>query len=157
MKLNGAYINIPVDWIAAFGINQAIFMKRLYDWLSWAEKKGTAYKQDDGKLWIYNSYAQWQEQLPWFSTRTLRRIVEKCQGYGVLLTAPLNAHSGDQTLWYTLDEEAIEAHVDKVATCMWTEWPSHDVAKMADSTYSKKNNTINKRSVPEELLPYLEE
>ncbi len=86
------------------GLNEAIFLQQLHYWLH-----GKAAKQRDGRAWIYNTYEEWHQQLPFWSERTIRRIVGTLEKEGLVLsTTAYNAQRVDQTKWYSIDYAALE-------------------------------------------------
>ena len=93
----------------AIGLNEAIFLQQLHYWLRMSSH---VY---DGRRWIYNSLADWQKQFPFWSDRTLRRVIKSLEsplpGYGralMISTFQLNTHPMDKTKWYTLDYVLID-------------------------------------------------
>lgn len=50
------------------GVNEAIFLQQVHYWSLRA-------RDDEG--WVYKTQAEWIEELPWLSTRTLQRVVER--------------------------------------------------------------------------------
>lgn len=46
------------------GLNEAIILQQIYYWLNLEFNKN----QFDGRLWVYNTYEKWQQQLDKFKT-----------------------------------------------------------------------------------------
>ena len=85
------------------GLNEAIFLQQLHYWLT---RSG---KERDGRLWVYNTYDEWREQLPFWSRATLRRIVNGLEERGLVIsTDAYNASKVDRTKWYTIDYAAVD-------------------------------------------------
>lgn len=85
----------------AIGLNEAIFLQQLHYWLRHSRN------ERDGKLWVYNTFEEWQGQMPWWSTRTIMRIVDKLRRRGLVETsANYNRVAIDKTLWYTINYDA---------------------------------------------------
>lgn len=85
------------------GLNEAIFLQQLHYWLIQSGK------ERDGRLWIYNTYEQWHEQLPFWSVRTIRRITGELKDKNLILTTTkYNQQKVDQTLWYSLEYRALD-------------------------------------------------
>ncbi len=106
------------------GLNEALFLQQLHYWLLQSGK------ERDGRRWIYNTYDEWHGQLPFWSVRTIRRIVGELEGKDLVLsTTSYNAQKVDQTKWYTLDYAELDRltdradQVDNVAT-----WPVQEAA-----------------------------
>jgi hypothetical protein len=66
----------------------------------------------DGRVWVYNTAEEWQEHFPWLSIKTIRRIFDRLEARGVILTACHNRDKWDRTKWYSIDIEALESLVD---------------------------------------------
>ena len=91
------------------GLNEAIFVQQLHYWL------GKSPHWHDGKPWIYNDYEKWHRQFPFWSVRTIKRIVSSLREKELVETrTDLNKFRFDQTLWYTIDYESL-GELDHVA------------------------------------------
>ena len=87
------------------GLNQAIVLQQINYWIN----KPFA-KEIDGKRWIYNSIDQWQkDNFPFWSERTIRRILKKLEDEELIISGRFNKATYDQTKWYTINEERLEA------------------------------------------------
>lgn len=77
--------SIQPSLVAAFGWTGAAFVSQLHYWLSKCgmSKYGHFYQ---GRWWIYNSYAQWQEQFFFIGKGQLRNTVKELEGQGVVLS-----------------------------------------------------------------------
>lgn len=85
----------------AIGLNEAIFLQQLHYWLRHSKN------EKDGKIWVYNTFEEWQGQMPWWSTRTIMRIVDKLRRRGLIETsAKYNRVAIDKTLWYTINYDS---------------------------------------------------
>ncbi|WP_157764804.1 DnaD domain protein [Solibacillus sp. R5-41] len=98
MKLLEAdYVLIVQPKLAkAVGLNEALFLQQLHYWVT---KSGITL---DGEKWIYNAYTSWQKQFPFWSERTIRRIVKRLDELGVLISANYNRANFDKTKWYRI-------------------------------------------------------
>ncbi len=127
----------------AVGLNEAIFLQQLHYWT-----QGKSGKARDGRLWVYNTYEEWAEQLPFWSIRTIRRIVGELEQRGLVVsTSNYNSQKMDRTKWYSLNYAKLElltesaGHVDRLATSIdhgsdLTE-PADHLARMATSSGQK--------------------
>lgn len=98
----------------AIGIDEAIVLQQLHYWI-----QKSAHVRE-GRRWVYNSYADWGEQFPWISTRSIRRIFHRLEELGLVSSANLNRKRSDQTKWYTINYEALPgaepaSHLDNLA------------------------------------------
>lgn len=79
----------------AIGLNEAIFIQQLHYW---------SLKSNDG--WVYNTYEQWQEQFPFWSTRTIQRIVRNLEESGLLISRQDNDY--DRKKYYQIDYDKLD-------------------------------------------------
>lgn len=88
------------------GLNQAIFLQQLHYWLGHSGKWNTG---DDGveRLWVYNTYQEWQAQFPFWSVNTVIRIISKLEEEGYVLSGNFNKSPIDRTKWYTIDYDQL--------------------------------------------------
>lgn len=84
------------------GLNESIILQQLHYWL----QKST--HERDGRRWIYNTYADWEEQFPFWSLSTIRRTIGKLEKEGLILsTTNFNKLGIDNTKWYTIDYDKL--------------------------------------------------
>lgn len=87
------------------GLNEAIVLQQVHYWL-----RANRQHFHDGRFWCYNSVRQWKaENFPFWSEDTIKRVLKKLRALGLLLVANFNRLKIDQTLWYTIDYEAVDA------------------------------------------------
>ena len=86
---------------ARIGLNEAIVLQQIQYWTR------VSGKVRNGRTWIYNSAKDWQAQFPFWSVRTVERIVASLREKGLILTANYNAAKFDKTLWYSIDYDAV--------------------------------------------------
>ncbi|HDR8076531.1 TPA: DnaD domain protein [Bacillus cereus] len=86
----------------AIGLNEAIFLQQVHYWLNKSKH------QHDGYYWIYNTYDEWLKQFPFWSSATLRRIVNKLEKQGLLIKGNYNKLKIDQTKWYRIDYDLLD-------------------------------------------------
>ncbi len=87
----------------AIGLNEALFLQQLHYWLNRSEHVHS------GQRWIYNTAAEWKEQLPFWSEKTIRRVVKSLKDLGLIETTDrFNKRNYDKTTWFTINYEAVE-------------------------------------------------
>ena len=79
------------------GLNEAIVLQQVHYWI---KQSG---KPRDGKMWIYNTFDDWQRQFPFFSMSTLKRTIKSLEESNLLITGNYNKQKTDRTKWYTID------------------------------------------------------
>lgn len=88
------------------GLNEAIVIQQVHYWLRHKQDAGQDFI--DGHYWVFNTYEQWQEQFPFWSMRTLKRIFSSLEKSGLLLTGNYNHHGYDRTKWYSINYDLID-------------------------------------------------
>lgn len=83
------------------GLNEAIFIQQVHYWLI----RSTNIVNE--KKWVYNSTEQWKKQFPFWSERTILRIISNLCKKEVLLTGVFNKSGFDRTKWYTIDYDRL--------------------------------------------------
>lgn len=103
----------------AVGLEKAIILQQIHYWT--VEGRGT---DRDGHQWVYNTYAEWHEQFPFISERSIRRhITELERGEGMpaadepllVTTTAYNRMRVDRTKWYRLDYAALDRLAEAIA------------------------------------------
>ena len=91
------------------GLNEAIVLQQLHYWA------GKSSNEHEGRLWVYNSYEQWQAQFPFWSVRTIRRAFSNLEEQGLILSRRLEAQDWNQRKWYAIDYAALRGLASKKA------------------------------------------
>lgn len=87
------------------GLNGAIVLQQLHYWIEQNRKKNRGFH--DERYWVYNTYEKWNEQFPFWSLSTLKRIFSDLEELGVLLKGRYNQRSFDRTTSYSIDYERL--------------------------------------------------
>lgn len=112
-ELVGApFLTVTRPLACAIGLNEALFLQRVYFWMKYNEEHNQNYHE--GRWWSYNTYERWQEDFPFWSNATIRRIVNNLRASGVLITCKLAPDIRNHTLWYTIDFEVLEKLMEGV-------------------------------------------
>ncbi|WP_144461942.1 hypothetical protein [Siminovitchia fortis] len=83
------------------GLNEAVVLQQMHYWLM--KSRHTRNK----RKWVYNTYREWQEQLPFWSESTVKRTIKSLEKKGLVVSGTFNRSKMDQTKWYTLDYEKL--------------------------------------------------
>jgi hypothetical protein len=84
------------------GLNEAVVLQQIHYWVQ------SSTHLIEGRKWIYNTYKEWQKQLPFWSESTIIRTIRSLEDQGYLITGNWNHMKMDKTKWYTIDYEKVE-------------------------------------------------
>lgn len=101
MLMDEAPLVVQPGLAVALGLEGAIMLQQIHYWTNKAAER------EDGRRWVYNTVQQWAEQFPFWSARTVRRILAELKKSGVLLVEEFNAGRGDRTPFYSVDYDAL--------------------------------------------------
>ncbi|BAR81479.1 conserved phage C-terminal domain-containing protein [Bacillus thuringiensis] len=87
----------------SIGLNEAVFLQQIHYWLN---RSNHFY---DERRWIYNSAVEWSKQFPFWSEKTIRRILKNLEETKILLTGNYNKMKFDKTKWYTIDYDKLRS------------------------------------------------
>lgn len=83
------------------GLNESIVLQQIHYWLQVKESTGKDFI--DGHYWVYNSYRQWNEQFPFWSVETIKRVFHSLEEKELLISGNFNEKWYDKTKWYSID------------------------------------------------------
>jgi len=83
------------------GLNESILLLQLQFWMAIAENIR------EGRRWTFQSLTDIEKFFPFWSRRTIQRILCSLKKQGLILVKQFNRRSYDRTNWYALDEEGI--------------------------------------------------
>ncbi|WP_066303965.1 conserved phage C-terminal domain-containing protein [Bacillus sp. FJAT-29814] len=84
------------------GLNEAVILQQIHYWVHGSRHV------IGGRKWIFNTYKEWQEQLPFWSESTIKRTIHSLEKQGLLLSGNWNRSKMDKTKWYTIDYQQLE-------------------------------------------------
>lgn len=87
----------------AIGLNEAIVLQQVHYWL----RKQSAHVIND-RRWIYNTYEQWQEQFPFFSESTIKRIFQSLEERKIIISQQIEKSNWNRRKWYSIDYDLLE-------------------------------------------------
>lgn len=94
------------------GLNESIILNHIHYWL---ERNSNIV---EGKKRVYNSYEQWNKQIGFLSTSTIKKAIKKLEAMGIVLSGNFNKCKMDKTKWYTIAydnlEKFFEGHKDRI-------------------------------------------
>ena len=107
LLINEPPIQVLPKLATIIGLNSAIFLQQLHYWANSPKTEGL---ERDGHKWIYNTYAQWKEEnFPFWSERTIQRIVLDLVDRGILLVEQFHKSQYDRKNYYRIDYTMLDA------------------------------------------------
>ncbi|MFC4802586.1 conserved phage C-terminal domain-containing protein [Neobacillus sp. GCM10023253] len=106
LLINEAPIMIIPSLAVKMGLNEAIVLQQIHYWIQ------SSSHVIEGRKWIFNTYKDWQKQMPFWSESTIKRIIRSLEEQGFLISANWNKLKLDKTKWYTIDYQRLEAMED---------------------------------------------
>ncbi len=97
LLINESPLQVLPSLAIKYGLNEAIIIQQLHYWLV----RSTNIEQD--RKWVYNSISEWHKQFPFWSEKTISRILKKLCEVHLVIKGNFNKMPMDKTLWYTLD------------------------------------------------------
>jgi hypothetical protein len=94
---------LPPDMAKEFGLNEAIILHQLDYWIE--HNRANEQNCHEGRYWTFNSVRAWQEQFPWWSIDTIRRVLNKLEKDNLILSSSFNKTRYDRTKWYSIRYE----------------------------------------------------
>lgn len=123
LLLHEAPLVVIPELAVHLGLNEAIIVQQIHYWLQKNEREQR--NQVDGYTWTYNTYEQWTAQFPFWSRKTVQRVISGLVTADILITANFNKSKMDHTKWYrinyprlhelTADQASVrKGHVDQI-------------------------------------------
>lgn len=127
--VSGPALQVNPSIAKVLGLHRAIVMQQVHYWLEIAKENGKNHVE--GHIWTYNSIRQWQEQFPFWSQNTVRRIFSGLVKDGFLITDRFNKMPQDRTLWYRIDYDVLKVHIPEL------EWSSMNESIMESTSLER--------------------
>jgi ribosomal protein S8 len=98
------------------GLKNAIFVQQVYFLTQTKHQNNDIYTYKDDHMWVFNNIDEWHENyFPFFSKRTLKRVIKKCEDEGYIIsTNKYNKSEYDKTKWYRVNHEKISELAEKI-------------------------------------------
>ncbi len=88
----------------AIGLQEAIVLQQMHYWLSHSK-----FVHDD-RRWVYNTYEEWAKQFPFWKPETIRKIIAKLRGDGLIEIQKLSDNPWDKTNYYAINYAVLTSH-----------------------------------------------
>ncbi|WP_225415853.1 conserved phage C-terminal domain-containing protein [Limosilactobacillus reuteri] len=87
-------------------LDEAVIIQQLHYWL----QRSNLVRENH--RWVYNSMADWNEQFPWLTRKTLTNKFNDLEKRGLIITGNYNKAAFDKTKWYRIDYDAF-SHLEQ--------------------------------------------
>ncbi|WML48507.1 replication protein [Neobacillus sp. PS3-34] len=116
------------------GLNEAVVLQQMHYWLE------SSKHVIEGRKWIYNTYKDWQMQMPFWHENTIRKTILSLEQKGYLISANWNRSKIDKTKWYTIDYIKL-AEMEETSMIV-TEVSTHILEPSSQQELSLEETTI---------------
>jgi len=160
---------------AAIGLNEAIVLQQIHYWVEKFKEVKDAHHKQNGQWWVWNTGSEWQENFPFWSERTVWRVIESLRKpheatetdkrvtrKALIITGNYNQKGYDKTLWYRIDYDELEQVEKAYCQVVNMALPScHDgidnlatpIPETTTETTSEKNTPPDGEKSESEILP----
>lgn len=149
LLINEPPLQVLPSLAVKIGLNEAIVLQQLHYWLIRSRNVKEGYK------WVYNSYADWNKQFPFWGKNTLIRAFKSLEKQGILISSNFNKANFDKTKWYRIDYQKLEGLGKSSTQNGYTSNPDWvDGATQNGYTYTKRlpenttETTTNNKQLP---------
>ncbi|PGY05377.1 conserved phage C-terminal domain-containing protein [Bacillus sp. AFS031507] len=125
------------------GLNEAVVLQQIHYWL------GISKHKIEGRTWVYNTYEEWQKQLPFWSVSTIKRTILSLEMKGLLLSANFNEMKMDKTKWYSIDYDKLQEHEDSTM-----ERPTSPIEDLATEEVAENTKEIDVSPSVKKIIPF---
>lgn len=162
LLINESPLQVQPTLAKLIGLNEAIFLQQLHYWLG-----ASKFIRND-KKWIYNTYAEWVEQLKYISISTLKRTIKSLKDQGLLCVEQFDNKRSNQVNYYTINydildkigenKQQVTEFIDesKLSQCIGSNWSDAsgqnepmDGVKMNQSSSGQNEPIYNTREYQE--------
>jgi uncharacterized phage protein (TIGR02220 family) len=127
------------------GLNEAVVLQQIHYWL------GISKHMIRGRNWVYNTYEEWQKQLPFWSVSTIKRTIHSLEMKGLLLSDNYNEMKMDKTKWYSIDYYKLQELEDSTI-----EHPVSPIEDFASEEVAENTEDMDVSPSVKEIIPFAE-
>jgi uncharacterized phage protein (TIGR02220 family) len=159
--INEAPLIIIPSLAVKIGLNESVILQQVHYWLQ------SSKHVFEGRKWVYNTYQDWQKQLPFLSESTIRRAIRFLEKEGYLISASWNKTKMGRTKWYTIDYEKLkelgmepfeqtpnDAIDESVPSCGQIDARSESERSEVDATVNQAIPKTTTETTTETKIPY---
>lgn len=115
LLIPGPFFQAPDALAVKIGINEAIVFQKIHLWTHYKrsnrQKYAESFQRDsDGILrcWIYNSAPKWQKHFPYWSEKTIKRILQNLRDLNLLIVEQLSPNPMNRENWYAVNYDELD-------------------------------------------------
>ncbi|MEY9980443.1 hypothetical protein [Lysinibacillus sp. RC79] len=101
LLINEPPLQVLPTLAAEIGLNNAIVLQQVHYWLR------VSTNNRDGHKWVYKTIDEWHEEFPFWSKRTLERVIQSLEDLEILVAGNYNKFKMDRTKWYRIKYETL--------------------------------------------------
>lgn len=101
LLINEPPLQVLPTLAVAIGLNNSIVVQQVHYWLRVSKN------ERDGHKWVYKTIDEWHEEFPFWSKRTLERVIQNLEDMKILAAGNYNKLRMDRTKWYRIDYEML--------------------------------------------------
>ena len=132
LLINESPLQVQPSLAMAIGLNEAIFLQQLHYWL------GASKYNREGRVWVYNTYAEWILQLRYTSIATLKRTIKNLREHRLILVERFEQNKSNQVNYYTIDYDTLATIEENISQAI----DSIHKVKMSQSISSNCTNGV---------------
>jgi uncharacterized phage protein (TIGR02220 family) len=152
LLINESPVMIIPRLAAKIGLNEAVVLQQIHYWL------GISKHDIEGRIWVYNTYEEWQKQLPFWSVSTIKRTIRSLEMLGLVLSDNFNKMKMDKTKWYSIDYEKLQELENSLMGRHANPMEEHAPEEGSETTKEVGNRSSVKKEIPyTEIIRYLNE
>src|ERR1700731_2932470 len=95
--------SFSVELATKYGPECAILINHFQFWIE--QNRATGKNFHDGRTWMYQTQKEISAIYPYWSEKTIFRIIQKLVEFGVIVKGNYNKSSYDRTAWYAFKNE----------------------------------------------------
>ncbi|MBU5486442.1 DnaD domain protein [Clostridium sp. MSJ-11] len=154
LLLDSEPLIILPDLAVKIGLNESIILQQIHYWLE-INRKAKINNYDE-HVWTFNTIEKWQEQFPFWSERTIKRILKSLKEQDLIITGNYNKKAYDRTLWYTINYKKVEqleneepSNADEISSGQNGTMDSDNVAQSTSGQNGTMDSDNMERPIPE--------
>lgn len=102
LLINEPPLQVLPTLAAEIGLNNAIVLQQMHYWLR------VSNNERDGYRWIYRTIDEWLPEFPFWSKRTIERIIKDLEEQKIVVAGNYNKMKMDRTKWYRIDYKTLK-------------------------------------------------